>query len=159
MCRGPGLAINSIWKGKRVEEEHTSKSNNMQRLPGPHAQLEFEQFGRDTEPFDFAHSLATHSDSAIPQLPRTSLHPSFTNAYIPDSMSLSPISSGQDNSSKRRRTDDEFGYSRGPMDMSPQDSPSNGHPSMNQAIPKRGQRACTACRKGKNRCEGEVRLL
>lgn len=40
--------------------------------------------------------------------------------------------------------------------MSPQDSPSNGHPSMNQAIPKRGQRACTACRKGKNRCEGEA---
>jgi len=25
-------------------------------------------------------------------------------------------------------------------------------------IPKRGARACTACRKGKNRCEGEVRL-
>ena len=24
-------------------------------------------------------------------------------------------------------------------------------------IPKRGARACTACRKGKNRCEGEVR--
>ena len=23
-------------------------------------------------------------------------------------------------------------------------------------IPKRGSRACTACRKGKNRCEGEV---
>ena len=26
-------------------------------------------------------------------------------------------------------------------------------------IPKRGARACTACRKGKNRCEGEVREL
>ena len=24
-------------------------------------------------------------------------------------------------------------------------------------VPKRGARACTACRKGKNRCEGEVR--
>ena len=44
---------------------------------------------------------------------------------------------------------------------SPQD-PSGGHglpanvpPSH---IPKRGARACTNCRKGKNRCEGEVRL-
>jgi hypothetical protein len=26
-------------------------------------------------------------------------------------------------------------------------------------IPKRGARACTACRKGKNRCEGEVSKL
>jgi hypothetical protein len=26
-------------------------------------------------------------------------------------------------------------------------------------IPKRGARACTACRKGKNRCEGEVGRL
>ena len=26
-------------------------------------------------------------------------------------------------------------------------------------IPKRGARACTSCRKGKNRCEGEVRLV
>lgn len=26
-------------------------------------------------------------------------------------------------------------------------------------IPKRGARACTACRKGKNRCEGEVRSV
>jgi hypothetical protein len=26
-------------------------------------------------------------------------------------------------------------------------------------IPKRGARACTACRKGKNRCEGEVSRL
>ena len=26
-------------------------------------------------------------------------------------------------------------------------------------IPKRGARACTSCRKGKNRCEGEVRVL
>jgi hypothetical protein len=25
------------------------------------------------------------------------------------------------------------------------------------SIPKRGSRACTACRKGKNRCEGDVR--
>src|ERR1700733_8706391 len=26
-------------------------------------------------------------------------------------------------------------------------------------VPKRGARACTACRKGKNRCEGEVSLI
>ncbi|KIM29878.1 hypothetical protein M408DRAFT_328654 [Serendipita vermifera MAFF 305830] len=32
----------------------------------------------------------------------------------------------------------------------------HGNPAMQQAsIPKRGARACTACRKGKNRCEGE----
>jgi hypothetical protein len=37
------------------------------------------------------------------------------------------------------------------MDDSPSASSANpGH------IPKRGARACTACRKGKNRCEGEV---
>lgn len=45
------------------------------------------------------------------------------------------------------------------MDMSPQGSVANGHQQMQQAIPKRGQRACTACRKGKNRCEGEVCTL
>ncbi|KAJ7703197.1 hypothetical protein B0H17DRAFT_922430 [Mycena rosella] len=56
-------------------------------------------------------------------------------------MSLSPtasISNGSDNPSKRRRTGD------------PADSPNSAH------IPKRGARACTACRKGKNRCEGEA---
>ena len=39
-----------------------------------------------------------------------------------------------------------------PMGMHhvPQPPPPPGH------IPKRGARACTACRKGKNRCEGEV---
>ena len=31
-----------------------------------------------------------------------------------------------------------------------------GSPSQTVHIPKRGARACTACRKGKNRCEGEV---
>lgn len=31
--------------------------------------------------------------------------------------------------------------------------------SQQQPAPKRGQRACTVCRKGKNRCEGDVSLL
>jgi hypothetical protein len=40
------------------------------------------------------------------------------------------------------------------MDDSPTgQSAGSGH------IPKRGARACTACRKGKNRCEGEVSNL
>lgn len=30
------------------------------------------------------------------------------------------------------------------------------HPAPAQELPKRGARACTTCRKGKNRCEGEV---
>ncbi|CAL1707147.1 unnamed protein product [Somion occarium] len=38
---------------------------------------------------------------------------------------------------------------------SPQDSPQQGAPPPVH-IPKRGARACTACRKGKNRCEGEA---
>lgn len=98
----------------------------------------------------------THS--LTPDLSRSTLSNALSNSYFTSSMSMSPVSSSHDNSSKRRRTEeDEFGYSRGPMDMSPQPgSASNGHSSMQQAIPKRGQRACTACRKGKNRCEGEV---
>lgn len=99
----------------------------------------------------------THSpDSAIlPDFSRSTLSNALSDSYLIGSMSMSPISNGQDNSSKRRRTEEDFGYSRGPMDLSPQPgSASNGHGS--QAIPKRGQRACTACRKGKNRCEGEV---
>ncbi|KAJ7170553.1 hypothetical protein C8R43DRAFT_979860 [Mycena crocata] len=57
-------------------------------------------------------------------------------------MSLSPDASvsGSENASKRRRTTDN------PADQ-------QAH---NPHIPKRGARACTACRKGKNRCEGEA---
>ncbi|KAJ7346618.1 hypothetical protein DFH08DRAFT_868806 [Mycena albidolilacea] len=56
-------------------------------------------------------------------------------------MSLSPtasVSNGSENAAKRRRTAD------------------NSDPNLaqNSHIPKRGARACTACRKGKNRCEG-----
>ncbi|KAJ7218066.1 hypothetical protein GGX14DRAFT_599501 [Mycena pura] len=57
-------------------------------------------------------------------------------------MSLSPsasVSNGSESASKRRRTDS--------ADAA---LPQNAH------VPKRGARACTACRKGKNRCEGEA---
>jgi hypothetical protein len=73
-------------------------------------------------------------------------------------MSLSPTTSdGPDGPSKRRRTNSQsFTYqpaANRSMDMS-QSPVANGQ--MQLAIPKRGQRACTACRKGKNRCEGDV---
>lgn len=45
------------------------------------------------------------------------------------------------------------------MSQSPSASVSNGYHNQHQPsphIPKRGARACTACRKGKNRCEGEA---
>jgi hypothetical protein len=47
------------------------------------------------------------------------------------------------------------------MDMarSPSDSGGNHSPQQPAHVPKRGARACTACRKGKNRCEGEVSVL
>ncbi|KAJ7925303.1 hypothetical protein B0H13DRAFT_2229765 [Mycena leptocephala] len=58
-------------------------------------------------------------------------------------MSLSPsaVSNDSENTAKRRRTAD---------NSDPSASQNNSH------IPKRGARACTACRKGKNRCEGEA---
>src|ERR1700691_3785435 len=90
------------------------------------------------------------------------LSQSRTPAYdIPYDMSLSStISNFPDGSLKRRRTDSEsFAFQTG-MDgqMNMSQPVSNGQPQMQQAIPKRGQRACTACRKGKNRCEGEASL-
>ena len=84
---------------------------------------------------------------------------------------MQPTSVGQ-NPQKRRRTDSvpingnglnvgsqrpqqfiQHELSHTPMDAQHnigQVSPQPAH------IPKRGARACTACRKGKNRCEGEV---
>ncbi|EMD32147.1 hypothetical protein CERSUDRAFT_119121 [Gelatoporia subvermispora B] len=77
-------------------------------------------------------------------------------------MSLSPTSTDYEQPGKRRRTSftiNTSGSGRSDMAPSPQDQgaghslllppPPAGH------IPKRGARACTACRKGKNRCEGE----
>ena len=83
--------------------------------------------------------------------------PSFT-------MSLSPTattSNSSDVPSKRRRTNSmvpinthsQQGMSQSPAEGSVPPSQPTAH------IPKRGARACTACRKGKNRCEGEVSSL
>jgi len=57
------------------------------------------------------------------------------------------MSNGSASPSKRRRAVDEDMNSASPGYPQPE---STGH------IPKRGARACTACRKGKNRCEGEA---
>ena len=69
------------------------------------------------------------------------------------SQSAAPsVSNGAENANKKRRLG-------GPEDgMSMAESPSGGSQSQ-QHIPKRGARACTNCRKGKNRCEGEVSSL
>ncbi|KII92405.1 hypothetical protein PLICRDRAFT_37183 [Plicaturopsis crispa FD-325 SS-3] len=66
-------------------------------------------------------------------------------------MSASPDASlnGSDGPSKRRR----MSYNGGGNMHSPTEGPSS---SQQAHIPKRGARACTACRKGKNRCEGEA---
>lgn len=89
-------------------------------------------------------------------------------------MSLSPSTSVSNHSegpalAKRRRTDSmnihhlhiQHGPLRTDMPQSPLD-PSMHTPTTQGSsavhIPKRGARACTNCRKGKNRCEGEVRL-
>ncbi|KAI0321177.1 hypothetical protein OF83DRAFT_1051665 [Amylostereum chailletii] len=74
-------------------------------------------------------------------------------------MSLSPATTasiGPEGPSSKRRRMDNSGMNGGDMMGGPHDSmsglsaPPPGH------IPKRGARACTACRKGKNRCEGEA---
>ena len=84
-------------------------------------------------------------------------------------MSLSPTTStsnydDQQPNGKRRRT---ASFNTSPVlngsrsDMaSPQDPSAHVPPTPagSAHIPKRGARACTNCRKGKNRCEGEVRL-
>ncbi|KAF8629647.1 hypothetical protein AX17_005586 [Amanita inopinata Kibby_2008] len=68
-------------------------------------------------------------------------------------MSLSPAAStsnGSENPAKRRRTS-VAAMSSNP----PAEPPGQPQPQPSVHIPKRGARACTACRKGKNRCEGE----
>ena len=82
-------------------------------------------------------------------------------------MSLSPsatTSNASDIPSKRRRTHSLIAQnnsnSHQAMSQSPADpAHSSQTPVPSAHIPKRGARACTACRKGKNRCEGEVRLF
>ena len=68
----------------------------------------------------------------------------------PASMSLSPtISNGSETATKRRRI--------GGIDTSLMTEGSAQQQSQTSShIPKRGARACTNCRRGKNRCEGEV---
>jgi len=66
-------------------------------------------------------------------------------------MSLSPTASssnGTESVSKKRRTG---GSTDTNMNVESPAQQSPGH------IPKRGARACTNCRRGKNRCEGEVK--
>ncbi|KAG7098513.1 hypothetical protein E1B28_000457 [Marasmius oreades] len=65
--------------------------------------------------------------------------------------SSSTTANGSESANKRRRTGSTTEMARSPVDTTagPQ-SPQPAH------IPKRGARACTACRKGKNRCEGEA---
>lgn len=69
-------------------------------------------------------------------------------------MSQSPVtttSNGPENANKKRRLEDISADS-----MNPGESPSSASiQATSSHIPKRGARACTNCRKGKNRCEGE----
>ncbi|KAH9978826.1 hypothetical protein BGW80DRAFT_1530949 [Lactifluus volemus] len=72
-------------------------------------------------------------------------------------MSLSPSNSTITSPivpSKRRRAPANQQFPQTLMDESP-----TGSGGTSSHIPKRGARACTACRKGKNRCEGEVSNL
>ena len=81
-------------------------------------------------------------------------------------MSLSPTTStsnydDQPSGKRRRTTSFTVAANGGPRsDMASPQDPSSGlamSPSVPSAhLPKRGARACTNCRKGKNRCEGEV---
>ena len=83
-------------------------------------------------------------------------------------MSLSPTTStsnydDQPSGKRRRTTSFTVAANGGPRsDMASPQDPSSGlamSPSVPSAhIPKRGARACTNFRKGKNRCEGEVRI-
>ena len=94
---------------------------------------------------------------------------------LPRDMSTSPTDSAYSTqaSNKRRRTSDlpspasftahspamaaagppaAHEHVQAPLPPPPASQIPPGH------IPKRGARACTACRKGKNRCEGDVRV-
>ena len=87
-----------------------------------------------------------------------------TSSSLCVTMSLSPTTSNEyePSSAKRRRTSFTASSQRSEMAQSPQEANGSGQglppPVAPAHIPKRGARACTACRKGKNRCEGEVRL-
>ncbi|KAF8530530.1 hypothetical protein BU17DRAFT_35754 [Hysterangium stoloniferum] len=78
-------------------------------------------------------------------------------------MSLSPSTSvsNSDVPNKRRRTSPPNGVPSASNGITADGMQQNGQPPGQKQtspvhIPKRGARACTACRKGKNRCEGEA---
>ncbi|KAN0091257.1 hypothetical protein V8E55_004823 [Tylopilus felleus] len=73
-------------------------------------------------------------------------------------MSLSPTTAnGSEVPSKRRRTNSIVLIDNNAQQGMTQSPAEGSAPSQSSAhIPKRGARACTACRKGKNRCEGEA---
>jgi hypothetical protein len=95
--------------------------------------------------------------------------PAYSGHTAPTPTFMQPTSAGQ-NPQKRRRTDsvpvNGSSVNGGPqqfvqhdMNHTPLDAQLDitQAPSQSMHIPKRGARACTACRKGKNRCEGEVK--
>ena len=97
--------------------------------------------------------------------------PAYSGHTTPTPTFMQPTGVGQ-SPQKRRRTDSvpingnglNVGSQRTQqfiqheMSQTPMDPPHNitQTPPQSVHIPKRGARACTACRKGKNRCEGEV---
>ena len=97
--------------------------------------------------------------------------PSLRASAVSSIMSLSPAtptSYNEPNGHKRRRTGEfeaaQFPNAQGGMGaveggVTQQMGPAQGPPPPTAHIPKRGARACTNCRKGKNRCEGEVSRL
>lgn len=105
-----------------------------------------------------------HHSAPGPTVPSTNV----TRLFRPWSQMSSPTSSTDYPASKRRKMS-QNGFSDTPMNgnVGLSGGPSShtsgsqvGNPVVQPTgIPKRGARACTACRKGKNRCEGEVRVL
>lgn len=119
--------------------------------------------------FGFDKGEVRLQDKGLPSASRLGLRSVSCHRSPMSMMSLSPTTSTSNYddqpSGKRRRTTSftaaANGGGRSEM-ASPQDPPSgHGLPSSvpSAHIPKRGARACTNCRKGKNRCEGEVRTL
>lgn len=75
-------------------------------------------------------------------------------------MSLSPSSLSNSSELPAKRPRSLSGSTNGTLGNNMAHSPTSPAQAQHQLppghIPKRGARACTACRKGKNRCEGEV---
>ena len=86
-----------------------------------------------------------------------------------ETMSQSPTTSTDtfDHQPQKRRRTTSFTpngqpYPNNPQGMPPAQDPNSPAPPPSSSpvhIPKRGARACTNCRKGKNRCEGEVSVI